>query len=128
MTATAPATQSYAADSYGLPEDTAPRGIRCGNHPLELRVRHENSDAVRACYEISRELSAQQRDEIYAEAVMSWVCGGGNPEDASRYAFVIASGEVWDGGIGPSPMTGELCDHGLDAGLCCGPQHYPPDM
>jgi hypothetical protein len=66
--------------------------------------------------------------EIYAEAVMSWVAGGGSPDDAGRYAHVVASGGVWDGGIGASPMTGEACEHGLDAGLCEGPQHYPMDV
>jgi hypothetical protein len=127
---TTQARQTYVADSYGLPEDTAPHGILCGNHPRDLdpRVRHENSAAVGACYAVSRELEDQQRGEIYAEAVMSWVCGGGSPEDASRYASVIAAGGTWDGGISHEEFSGELCDHGLALELCCGPQHYPMDM
>jgi hypothetical protein len=84
----------YNEDSFGLPEDT-PTGIRCGNHPRGWEMRHENVAAVRACYAVSAELQAQQRAEIYAEAGMSWVAGGGSPEDARVYASVIASGQTW---------------------------------
>lgn len=42
------------------------------------------------------EQAAQQAGEIYAEAGMSWVCGGGSPEDAHIYASVVASGRSWD--------------------------------
>lgn len=60
--------------------------------------------------------------EIRAEHMNSWITSGGNPEDASAYAFQEMHG-------GPAnPMTGELCEHGLDAGLCAGPGHYPMDM
>jgi hypothetical protein len=91
----------YSEDSFGLPEDTAPAGILCGNHPrdFDVRVRHENPAAVRACYAVSAELAAQQAAEVYAEAVMSWVCGGGNPADARRYASCVAAGNIWNGGI-----------------------------
>lgn len=60
--------------------------------------------------------------EIRAEHMMSWITSGGHPEDASAYAFQEMNG-------GPAnPMTGERCEHGLDAGLCAGPSHYPMDM
>jgi hypothetical protein len=73
--------------------------------------------------------AAEQRAEMYAEAGMSWVAGGGSPEDAMIYASVIASGRTWEEYLaGISPMTGEVCEHGLDAGLCAGPEHYPADM
>lgn len=89
----------YDEDSFGLPMETE-RGIRCGNHPRGFgTVRHENTAAVRACYAVSAELEAQQRAEIYAEAIMSWVAGGGSPEDARTYASYVASGKTWNGGI-----------------------------
>jgi len=85
----------YNEDSFGLPEATD-TGIRCGNHPRGWDMRHENVAAVRACYVVSEQLAAEQRGEIYAEAVMSWVAGGGSPEDARTYANVIASGQDWN--------------------------------
>lgn len=85
----------YDEDDYGLPEATG-TGIRCGNHPRDMSIRHENCAAVRACYAIVRQLQAEQAAEIYAEAGMSWVAGGGSPEDARVYASVIASGQSWD--------------------------------
>ena len=117
----------YTEDEYGYPIETA-TGVRCGNHPRGWNIRHENTNAVRACYAISAEQAAESAAECYAEGVMSWVAGGGSPQDAHRYASVVASGGTWDGGIGDSPMTGERCAHGLDAGLCVGPSHYPMDM
>jgi hypothetical protein len=121
--------EGYNSGSFGLPEDTAPHGILCGNHPrFEVRVRHENPAAVRACYEVSEELASQQADEIYAEGVMSWVAGGGSPEDAGRYAAVVASGGTWDGGIGAMEFSGKLCEHQMALELCAGPQHYPMDI
>jgi hypothetical protein len=89
----------YNEDDYGLPEATE-TGIRCGNHPRDLRIRHENAAAVRACYAIVAELNAQQAAEVYAEAGMSWVAGGGSPEDACIYASVIASGRTWEEYLG----------------------------
>jgi hypothetical protein len=89
--------------------------IICGNcHKV-----HASARAVRLCCELGSEgyfchypheevhtpdeavacmddLAAQQAAEIYAEAVMSWVCGGGSPEDARIYANVVASGRSWD--------------------------------
>lgn len=112
-------------DEYGAPIFTE-AGPRCGNHS-GYTIRHENAAAIRACYAASAAQAADSYAECYAEAVASWVTTGGSPADASRYASVIASGGVWDGGIGDSPMTGETCVHGLDAGLCEGPQHYPMD-
>lgn len=60
--------------------------------------------------------------EIRAEAMMDWVMSGGDPADAALYAFQVEHGPP------PSPMTGETCPHGLDAGLCAGPGHYPMEM
>jgi hypothetical protein len=123
--------EGYNADDLGLPEDTAPAGILCANHPRDLtpRIRHENTAAVRACYAVGRALAAEQAGELYAEAAMSWVCGGGNPADASRYASVIAAGGTWDGGISHEEFSGQLCGHGLALELCADPvNHYPPDM
>jgi hypothetical protein len=107
---------------------TAP-AIRCGT----CTGRHATVAEVRDCsddhYE-AQAFNAQARDEIYAEAVMSWVMGGGAPEDASVYANVIASGRVWNGGIptdGDDEGDHEQCEHGLSARLCVGPSHYPLD-
>ena len=86
----------YTEDDYGIPEDTAPAGIRCGYHSRGMGIRHENAAAVRACHAVGRQLAAEQAAEIYAEAGMSWVAGGGSPEDARIYASVIASGRSWD--------------------------------
>jgi hypothetical protein len=127
MTTTAP---EYTAqdDEYYSPIEVAEGGVRCGNHPSEWKVRHENVAAVRACYAIGEQMAAQQRGEMYAEAAMSWVCGGGNPLDASRYAGAVANGREWDGGIGDVQFSGKTCDHGLALELCADPiNHYPPD-
>ena len=90
----------YSEDDWGLPQATE-AGIRCGNHPRDLGIRHECVAAVQACYAIMAELEAQQRGEIYAEAGMSWVAGGGSQADASRYASWVVSnpGKAWNGGI-----------------------------
>lgn len=115
-------------DQFASPIEVASGGVRCGNHPRTWKIRHENTDAVRACYAINEAMAAEQRGEIYAEACMSWVAGGGSPTDASRYASVVAAGGTWDGGIGNRPeFSGKLCDHGLALELCEGPQHYPLD-
>jgi len=90
-------------DPWGLPEDTSPVGVRCGNHPRDLRIYHANAEAVRSCYAICEQMAAEQAAEIYAEAGMSWVAGGGSPEDARIYASVIASGRSWD-----EYLTGQL--------------------
>ena len=60
--------------------------------------------------------------EMRAEYMNDWIMSGGDPMDASLYARYQMHG--WP----ESPMTGELCEHGLDAGLCAGPNHYPMDM
>jgi hypothetical protein len=124
-------TTEYTAqeDNYYLPIEVTEGGVRCGNHYAEWKVRHENVAAVRACYAITADLEAEARAECYGEAVMSWVCGGGNPADAGRYASVVASGGTWNGGIDESPLSGKLCDHGLALELCADPvSHYPLDM
>lgn len=114
-------------DEYYSPIEIKSGGVRCGNHPADWKVRHENVDAVRACYAITEQMAAQQAAECYAEAVMSWVAGGGSPADAGRYAVVVARGDVWDGGVGDMVFSGKLCGHGLALELCEGPQHYPLD-
>lgn len=115
-------------DEFYSPIEVSEGGVRCGNHPADWKVRHENVAAVRACYAINEAMAAQQRSELYAEGVMSWVAGGGNPADAGRYASVYASGGTWDGGIGDVQFSGKLCDHGLALELCADPiGHYPPD-
>ena len=74
-------------------------------------------------YESEEYLSeAEQAAEIRAERMMDWVMSGGDPADASTFAFYEEHG--WP----ESPATGETCEHGLDAGLCAGPGHYPMDM
>jgi hypothetical protein len=101
--------------------------IRCGT----CINRHATVADVRECAAEFYDYQAQSEGEIYAEAVMSWVMGGGNPEDASLYAGVIARGGVWNGGIAPpgdDDGDDELCEHGLSARLCVGPSHYPLDM
>ena len=99
----------YNEDSFGIPQDTGLTGVRCGNHPRDLGwiVKHENAAAVRACYAVSTDLQEQQRAEIYAEAGMSWVAGGGNADDARIYASVIASGQTW-----ADYLAGDYAKHG----------------
>ena len=92
--------EGYWEDTYGLPQDTAPHGIRCGAHPREMGIRHENAAAVRACHSIGRMLQEEARAELYAEAGSSWMAGGGSPEDARIYASVIASGRTWEEYLG----------------------------
>jgi hypothetical protein len=92
------------------------------------KLTHATAAEVRDCAAQEAAYQAEIEAELYAEAVMSWVAGGGAPGDAGRYAAVVAAGGTWDGGLGDDPRTGELCPHGLDAGLCEGPQHYPMDM
>jgi hypothetical protein len=119
---------NYEVDEWGLPADTAPLGVRCGNHLHDLRIRHASAAAIKACYAVGRQLEAESRAEIYAEAGMSWVAGGGSSEDAGRYAACIAAGRTWDGGISHMEFSGELCDHGMALELCADPvNHYPPD-
>lgn len=100
--------------------------IRCG----ACEGVHATAAEVRECYAWQAEaerVAAEQVSEIYAEAVMSWVAGGGSPADAGRYAAVVASGRPWDGGVSEIEFSGESCEHGLAKELCCGPQHYPMD-
>lgn len=97
--------------------------IRCGNTAYEPH-RHATAAEVRDCFADA----AGARDEIYAEAVASWVTSGGAPEDAGRYAATIAAGGTWDGGVGEPDWDQGVCEHGLAAALCVGPSHYPMDM
>lgn len=123
-------TMTYTAqdDQFGSPIEVAEGGVRCANHPSSWKIRHENVDAVRACFAIGEQMAAEQAAEVYAEAGMSWVAGGGSQADAHRYASVIAAGGTWDGGIGTMEFSGESCDHGLALELCADPvNHYPPD-
>jgi len=115
-------------DEFGSPIEVCEGGVRCGNHPSTWKIRHQNADAVRACYAIGEAMAAQQHAETYAEGVMSWVAGGGSPADAGRYATVVANGGTWDGGISGQALSGATCDHGLALELCADPvNHYPPD-
>lgn len=124
MTTTYTTTQ----DEFGSPIEVAEGGVRCANHPSTWKIRHENVDAVRACFAITEYMAAEQAAECYAEAVMSWVAGGGAAADAGRYARVVASGGTWDGGVGDVEFSGKTCDHGLALELCADPiNHYPPD-
>lgn len=97
--------------------------IRCGNRAYETHS-HDTATEVRECFD----RAADEAGEIYAEAVSSWVTSGGAPEDASRYASVIAAGRTWDGGAGEPDWDQGTCEHGLAAALCVGPSHYPMDM
>jgi|SRR5215472_671145 len=86
---------------------------------------------IQDCYAQAAEAAA----EAYAEAGMSWVAGGGSPEDAQLYARVIASGKTWDEylreqdeAFAAAIEAAGTCEHGLSAALCEGPQHYPMDI
>lgn len=61
--------------------------------------------------------------EMRAERMADWVMGGGDPADASTYAYYEEHGypTLID------PDEGK-CEHGLSASLCAGPSHYPLDM
>lgn len=85
-------------------------------------VIHDSFDSWCCCKSCNDERDDQQRSEIRAEHIASWVTSGGNPEDANAYAFQEMNGGPAD------PRTGETCEHGLDQGLCAGPGHYPMDM
>jgi predicted metal-binding protein len=51
-------------------------GVRCGN----CKGRHETANAVRACYQVSRDLNDQAAAEVYAEN--AWLRAAENhPED-----------------------------------------------
>ena len=89
---------------------------------------HDSVAAVRDCHAQAADEAAQQAAELYAEGVMSWVMGGGSPEDAGRYASVVSRGDVWDGGVSGFEFSGRHCEHGLALELCAGPQHYPMDI
>ena len=90
----------YDEDDYGLPADTAPRGIRCGAHPRGMGIRHENVAAVSACHAIGRDLAAQQAGEIWAEGAIERHLEGWNrlPDpDEERDRMIEAYG------YGPPP-------------------------
>lgn len=112
-------------DEWGMPIETS-TGVRCGNH--HWKTYHENTVAVRACYAITQHMVDQQRAEVHAEAMMSWVMGGGDQAGAYRYAHAMATTGTWDGGISHEEFSGESCVHGLALELCADPvNHYPPD-
>jgi hypothetical protein len=106
--------------------------IKCG----ACKGTHATVAEVLACHEDMwhwEAEAAQAEAEVYGEAVMSWVMGGGDPADAQVYAKVVAAGGDWGeylaGVTGPPEGDdGELCEHGLAKWLCEGPQHYPMDM
>lgn len=115
-------------DQWGSPIEVKEGGVRCGNHYAGWKIRHENVAAVRACYAITEQMVAEQRAEIHAEAMMSWVMGGGDQAGAYRYAHAMAATGTWDGGISREEFSGKTCDHGLALELCADPiNHYPPD-
>lgn len=53
---------AFTTDEWGYPAKTA-TGVRCGNHG-SARVRHDNTEAVRACYE-QAEGDRRQADAEY---------------------------------------------------------------
>ena len=83
---------------------------------------HDAYDTYCCCDMCREELEDMQRGEIRAELMNDWIISGGDRDDASAYAFQEMNGGPAD------PRTGETCEHGLDAGLCAGPGHYPMDM
>lgn len=57
----------YDTDSLGYPV-MLDQGVRCGNHRYGPgKTYHQNVEAVRACYAITREQEAQQKAELAAE-------------------------------------------------------------
>lgn len=121
-------TYTTTEDEFGSPIEVAEGGVRCANHPSTWKIRHENVDAVRACFAITEFMAAEQAAEIQAEAMMSWVMGGGDQAGAYRYAHAMATTGTWDGGISHEEFSGKTCDHGLALELCADPiNHYPPD-
>ena len=68
-------------------------------------------------------LRAEVEGEMRAERMAEWIMSGGDPADASTYAFYEEHG--WPVLIDPEDG---LCEHGLSASLCAGPGHYPMDM
>lgn len=53
------------ADAYTIRETEA--GVRCGNHGRGARVHHANTASVRACYQLSAEMAAEQEAEAAIE-------------------------------------------------------------
>lgn len=121
---------------YDLP-DATDTGVVCGRCTDYFRetgrpaakVRHASAEHVRACYAIYADMEATSRSEIWAEAYMSWVSGGGDRHDGYTYAHAIASGRGWNPGAADDDEADDAtCEHGLSARLCTGPSHYPMDM
>lgn len=52
-------------EGYGVRETET--GIRCGNHPRGVKVRHADVESVKACYALTRALEAEQAAEQAAE-------------------------------------------------------------
>lgn len=72
------------------------------------------------------EQAAIYEGERQAEFVMSYVMGGGRPQDAMlayRQGQAIAEGRAAWG----EDDDGAVCEHGMAAWLCAGPDHYPAD-
>jgi hypothetical protein len=95
-------TATYQTTSYGLPVATD-TGIRCANHWDGQRIRHENVDAVRACYAITRDLADQQASECWAEDAWLRAAEAGTPDtwredDIARMAEALGYGPPpgWD--------------------------------
>jgi hypothetical protein len=111
-------------DAQGAYWDRPGQGIYCDYHE-EIGTPDEHAGCL-------DEFAAQQAGEIYAEAKMSWIAGGGSPEDANFYANVIASGTSWEEHLAArgeefarEAEAAGTCDHGLSALLCEGPNHDP---
>lgn len=111
------------------PPETTDAGVVCGDCTKNRgeKIRHASVEHVRACWDLAREAEAQYRAETYAESFMSWVAGGGSQDDASTYANAMASGRGWHPGEAADDDDA-ICEHGLSAALCAGPNHYPTDM
>ena len=56
----------FEINDYGFPVETT-TGVRCGNHPRSVRVKHANAAAVRYCYDLRRAQEREQDAEIAAE-------------------------------------------------------------
>jgi hypothetical protein len=64
----APVVEIEMEDAYTILRTAA--GVRCGNHGRVARgheVRHANTASVRACYQLTAEMNAQQAAEIAVE-------------------------------------------------------------
>jgi len=78
-------TYNQEDDEWGIPQDTQPKGIKCGNHPRDYGIRHESPSAVSACYAIGHQMRAEQAAECWAEDAWLRAAESAGEDDRPEY-------------------------------------------